>query len=92
MDTRSLSVGAGLVVDELDIAILANSPGQMPVDRVLRLPERLHAFALVHEVESLRRSKHAGPLPSHHLAQNHPLVLAIRGRVLPLGQEPQSGH
>lgn len=86
VDTGSLSVGAGLAVDAIHAEMLAHSPRQVLIERALRLPESLHTFALVQEVENLRRSKHAGLLPSHHLARNHPLLLAIRGRVVPLGQ------
>ncbi|MDA8118053.1 MAG: DegV family protein [Actinomycetota bacterium] len=86
VDTRSLSVGAGLVVDSVHNAILDQYPRQVLVDHALRLPDSLHTFALVQDIESLRRSKHAGLLPSHHLARSHPLVLAIRGRVILLGQ------
>lgn len=86
VDTRSLSVGAGLVATALLRAALHTGAAQSLPELASSLPERLHTFAVVQDVEALRRSDRAGLLPSTHLARNHPLVLAIRGRVVALGQ------
>lgn len=88
MDTRSLSVGAGLIVTAL-VQKISEHPADLtgsslpPLDR---LGERLHTFALVQDVATLRHSDRASLLPRSRLVHDHPLVLAIRGRVVPLGQ------
>lgn len=86
IDTGSLSVGAGLLVAALHQAALGDHPAATLVDFARSLPERLHTFGLIQEVEALRKSDRSGLLPGDHLARNHPLVLAVRGRVVPLGQ------
>lgn len=86
VDTRSLSVGAGLLVTAVHSAAQIPEAPTAVIDLARSLPERLHTFALVQEVESLRRSDRAGLLPDSHMVRNHPLVLAIRGRVVALAQ------
>ena len=71
IDTGSLSVGAGLIVSELhEVARSESAPSLVDVAR--SLPSRLHTFALVQDVDALRRSDRSGLLPSSHLARNHP--------------------
>jgi DegV family protein with EDD domain len=86
VDTRSLSVGAGLIAAAVHRALDNPSGNELIVDFARSLPERLHTFALIQDVESLRRSDRSGLLPKGHLNNNHPLLLAIRGRVVPLEQ------
>jgi DegV family protein with EDD domain len=86
VDSRSLSVGAGLIVSAVHCSAVKLGPSQSLVELARSLPDRLHTFALVQEVESVRRSDRASLLPATHLARNLPLVLAVRGRVVPLGQ------
>ncbi len=86
IDTRSFSVGAGLVVTAVDRAVENPSEHQSVIEYAQSLPDRLHTFALVQEIEVLRRSDRSGLLPPGHLAKNHPLLLAARGRVMALGQ------
>lgn len=86
VDTRSLSVGAGLVATALHRAPRSAGAPSSPVDLARSLPGRLHTFALVQDVEALRRSDHAGLLPTSHLARHQPLVLAVRGRAVALSQ------
>ena len=88
IDTGSLSVGAGLLVDEVHRLAREGSVPSL-VDAASELPLRLHTFALIQDVDALRRSDRSGLLPSSHLARNHPLVIAIRGRVVPLAQPRQ---
>jgi DegV family protein with EDD domain len=88
IDTGSLSVGAGLIVAELHRLALEGTAPSL-VDAAQELPGRLHTFALIQEVDALRRSDRSGLLPSSHLAHNHPLVVAVRGRVVPLAQPRQ---
>jgi len=91
IDTGSFSVGAGLIVAEVHrLACEASVPSI--VDAAGTLPSRLHTFALIEDVEALRRSDRSGLLPSSHLARNHPLVIAVRGRVVPLAQPKQRAH
>ena len=86
IDTRSFSVGAGLVVAAVRRAVESPLEHQSIIDYARSLPERLHTFALIQEIETLRRSDRSGLLPPGHLAKNHPLLLAVRGRVMALGQ------
>lgn len=91
LDTGSLSVGAGLIAWAVHAAAgAARTIGDL-VDTADRLPPRLHSFALVQDVRVLRRSDRSGLVPRAHLASGHPLVLAIRGRVVPL-EQPRHRH
>lgn len=89
IDTRSLSVGAGIVVAAVCRASVSLNAPESLIDFARSLPERLHTFAVVQQVESLRRSNRSGLLPTANLARNHPLVLAVRGRVVALAQPKQ---
>jgi len=91
IDTRSLSVGAGLVVAAVHQAAQSPNAPESIIDFARSLPDRLHTFALIQEVESLRRSDRSGLLPSSRLVRNHPLVLAVRGRVVSLAQPKHRG-
>jgi fatty acid-binding protein DegV len=64
VDTRSLSVGAGLVVATVHQAAQHADTAEPVIELARSLPERLHTFALVQAVESLRRSDRAGLLPA----------------------------
>jgi DegV family protein with EDD domain len=86
VDSRSLSVGAGLIVTAVHRALDEPAGSQLIAEFARSLPERLHTFALIQDVESLRRSDRSGLLPKGHLTTNRPLLLAIRGRVVPLEQ------
>lgn len=86
IDTGSISVGAGLVVAAVHRFAQSMAGGDSIIDFARSLPARLHTFAIVQDVESLRRSDRSGLLPSTHLARNHPLVVAVRGRVVSLAQ------
>ena len=91
VDAQSLSVGAGLVVAAVHRAAIETNDPDPIIELAKALPSRLHTFAIIDHVESLRRSDRAGLLPKAHLAKNHPLVLAVRGRVVPLAQ-PRHRH
>jgi DegV family protein with EDD domain len=86
IDTRSLSVGAGLIAAAAYRAMESSLDYESVIGMARSLPERLHTFVLVQEVEALRRSDRAGMLPKGRLARNHPLLLAVRGRVVALEQ------
>lgn len=86
VDTRSLSVGAGLVASAVHRAAChAGAPASI-ADYAASLPERVHTFALVQDVDALLRSGRTGLMPAQRLARNRPLVLAVRGRAVALGQ------
>ncbi|MDA8399240.1 MAG: DegV family protein [Actinomycetota bacterium] len=85
VDTRSLSVGAGLIVTAVHRAAQSADAPDSIIDFARSLPDRVHTFALIQDVESLRRSDRSGLLPRAHLARK-PLVLAVRGRVVSLAQ------
>lgn len=86
IDTRSLSVGAGLVAAAAHRAAQDGSESGSIIDYARSLPERLHTFAVIQDVESLRRSDRSGLLPRSRLSLNRPILLAIRGRVVVLEQ------
>jgi DegV family protein with EDD domain len=85
VDSRSFSVGAGLVVAAVHRSIDVSIPEASAFDLASSLPGRLHTFALVEDVKSLKRSGRTGLLPEVHL-HNRPVVLGIRGRALFLEQ------
>lgn len=86
VDSRSFSVGAGLAVVAAHEAALVPGLPEAAATVARSIPERLHTFAVVQDVDSLRRSDRSSLVPSSHLAHAHPLVLAVRGRVLRLDQ------
>jgi DegV family protein with EDD domain len=87
IDSRSLSVGSGLIVAAVHQAVHNPAGHESMIGFARSLPDRLHTFALIQDLEALRRSNRSGLLPAGHLARhNHPLLLALRGRVVPLGQ------
>lgn len=86
VDTGSLSVGAGLIAAAVHRAATSPRTFESVTDFARSLPDRLHTFALIQDVESLRRSDRAGLLPKTHLLHNRRMVLTVRGRVVPLGQ------
>ncbi|HUJ66705.1 MAG TPA: DegV family protein [Acidimicrobiales bacterium] len=86
VDSRSLSVGAGLVAAMVHDAMETSTPEAAVADHARSLCERLHTFAVIQDVRSLERSGRAGLLPAHHLSSRRPLVLGLRGRALALDQ------
>jgi len=85
VDSRSFSVGAGLVVTAVHRSIDVSIPEAAAFDLASSLPGRLHTFALVEDAKSLKRSGRTGLLPEVHL-HNRPVLLGIRGRALYLEQ------
>jgi len=75
-----------LVVAAVHRAVESPLEHESIIDYAQSLPDRLHTFALIQEIETLRRSDRSGLLPPGHLAKSHPLLLAARGRVMALGQ------
>ena len=67
VDSRSLSVGAGLVAVAIDQAALNREPEQSIIDVAKSLPDQLHTFVLVQDAEPLRRGGRAGLLPRDHV-------------------------
>jgi fatty acid kinase fatty acid binding subunit len=86
IDSRSFGVGTGLIVAAVLRAVENPQEHESIIDYARSLPERLHTFALIQEIETLRRSDRSGLLPPGHMAKNHPLLLSVRGRVMTLGQ------
>jgi DegV family protein with EDD domain len=86
IDTRSFSVGAGMIVAAVREAADDHGRTTSVIDFARSLPDRLHTFVLVPEADTLRRSGRAGLLPNAHLTRGRPLLLAIRGRAVLLGQ------
>lgn len=87
VDTRSLSVGSGLIAAALVSALDRRGTDAAAIARqAQRLPGLLHTFALVQDVDTLRASGRAGLLPPGRLDHHRPLLLAVRGRAVPLEQ------
>ncbi len=86
VDSRSLSVGAGLVAFLVHEAAGAGSSWAELAELVARTAERVHTFALVADVGPLRRSERIRlPHSTHlHLRPEHPVLLALRGRAVAL--------
>jgi DegV family protein with EDD domain len=81
-DSRSLSVGAGLVVTRL---------GSLPLDlpaaskSAADLIARTHTYVLVDEVDFLLRSGRLGLLEGEHVKSRRHYLLAVKGHAIPLG-------
>lgn len=87
IDTRSLSVGSGLIATALVRALDRPGTDAAAIAReAQRLPGLLHTFALVQDVDALRASGRAGLLPPGRLDRHRPLLLAVRGRAVALEQ------
>lgn len=86
IDTRSLSVGAGLIAARVHQAIEEGIPDTSILDLARSLPQRIHTFAVVQDTGALRRSGRAGLLPSDRLHAGRPLLIALRGRAVALDQ------
>lgn len=85
VDSRSISVGAGLVATLVHEAVQAASSWAELAEAVPKTADRVHTFALVAEVGPVRRSERIR-LPSAHLREHRPVLLAVRGRALALEQ------
>lgn len=92
VDSRSLSVGAGLLAAEVASAARPGVPAEVIAARARKLPSRLHTLALVQDTATLQRSGRAGLLPPGHLARGRPLLLSLRGRAIPLEQVRDRAH
>jgi DegV family protein with EDD domain len=86
IDSRSLSVGTGLIAAAAHKVLESSSGHESIVAFARTLPDRLHTFAIIEHVEALRRSDRSGLIPAGHLSRHHLLLLAVRGRVVPLEQ------
>jgi DegV family protein with EDD domain len=86
VDSRSLSVGAGLVVAATHRLVEEGASLSQAAEYARILSDRLHTFVVVQDVEWLRRSNRSGLLPPGHLARRRPVVVAVRGRVVPLDE------
>ena len=86
VDSRSLSVGAGLVAFLVHQAARAASSWAELAEIVPRSAERVHTFALVADLGPLRRSERIRFPHSAHLRLHpeHPVLLALRGRAVAL--------
>jgi DegV family protein with EDD domain len=88
IDTRSLSVGSGLVAAILHDSLVsgqATAAGSV-ADEARFLCDRLHTFALIQDVTTLRRSGRAGLLPGREGSRRRPLILGLRGRAIALDE------
>jgi DegV family protein with EDD domain len=86
VDTRSLSVGAGLLATAVDRATRDPIGTTSVIDVALGLPERLHTFVIVQDVSALQRSGRAGLVPEHRREKGRPVLAAVRGRTVVLDQ------
>ncbi|MHB1854637.1 MAG: DegV family protein [Acidimicrobiales bacterium] len=81
-DSRSLSVGAGLVATK--VTTEAISP-QEALAEARALAGHIHTYALVDQVDYLLRSGRVGLLAGSHLKSKRHYLLALRGHAIPLG-------
>jgi DegV family protein with EDD domain len=86
VDSCSLSVGAGLLAAAVDRATRDPVGTTSVIDVAQGLPERLHTFVIVQDVNALQRSGRAGLVPDHHLTRGRPVLAAVRGRAVVLDQ------
>lgn len=81
-DSRSLSVGAGLVVTALLTG--AEGPGDAS-RRAADLVARTHTFALVDQADFLLRGGRLGLLEGERIKSRRHYLLAVKGHAIPLG-------
>ncbi len=86
VDSRSLSVGAGLVAHLADEAMRVGGSWSELTGKLSGLADRVHTFVLVNDVDTLRRSERISLLPAVHLHRHRPVLLAVRGRALVIDQ------
>ncbi|MFN2607163.1 MAG: DegV family protein [Acidimicrobiales bacterium] len=92
VDSRSLSVGTGLLV-----AMVAAEAAQVDVgfDALRRLTrdlvDRVHVYAVIDDVDHLRRGGRAGLVAAATRAR-HRQVIAVRGHAIPLEQHRDREH
>lgn len=91
VDSRSFSVGAGLVASCLleEDAGAQGSPEAL-ARQARSLVRRLHTFAAIADLGALRRSGRFSRVTAREVRQHRSLVVAVRGREVPLGQ-PRPG-
>jgi fatty acid-binding protein DegV len=81
-DSRSLSVGAGLVVTALGGG---EADPQALSRRVADLVARTHTYVLVDQVDYLLRSGRLGLLEGEHIKPRRHYLLGVKGHAMPLG-------
>ena len=81
-DSRSLSVGAGLVVTGLDSG---EADPEKLSRRAAHLVARTHTYVLVDQVDYLLRSGRLGLLEGEHIKSRRHYLLAVKGHAIPLG-------
>lgn len=86
VDSKSLSVGAGLVAFLAEQLFSEEGDWTRLATSVPRIPERVHTFVVVQDHEPLRRSERIKLLPTTRLNHHHPVLLAVHGRALALAQ------
>lgn len=91
VDTRSLSVGAGLIAASVHEAVINQEEDQSIAEKAAALPARLHTYALVQDPDFLRRSGRIGLLPPGRPGRGRPVLLAVRGRAIAL-EAPKDRH
>jgi DegV family protein with EDD domain len=92
IDSRSLSVGSGLVAQAILEAGASGRREAEMAEWARAFPRRVHTFALIQDIQTLQRSGRAGLLPATHLSKGKPLLLALRGRAVALGQVKDRKH
>jgi DegV family protein with EDD domain len=88
-DSRTLSVGAGLVVSAL--ARARPEPEEAPT-RTAGIIARTHTYILVDQVDYLLRSGRLGLFEGEHVRSRRHYLLAVRGHAIPLGYSRSRQH
>jgi DegV family protein with EDD domain len=86
VDSRSLSVGTGLVAMVAAQAAAADLDFESIKTLAGHLVEQVHVYAVIDAVDYLVRGGRAGLLDTHGLKQGASQVVAIKGHAIPLRQ------
>lgn len=86
VDSRSLSVGTGLVALAAAEAVQAGAGGEPLEAMVQRWVDQLHVHVVIDDVGFLVRGGRAGLLGAGPGSHSHRRLVAVKGHVIPIGQ------
>lgn len=92
VDTRSLSVGTGLVAAAAGEAVAAGADWERLRSLVAGWVDALHVHAVIDDVEFLVRGGRAGLVTAKVSKHAHRHVVAVKGHVIPLRQVRHRGE
>ena len=92
VDTRSLSVGTGLVAAAAGEAVAAGAEGEPLRSLVAGWVDAVHVHAVIDDVEFLVRGGRAGLVAAKVSKHAHRHVVAVKGHVIPVRQVRHRGE